>query len=119
MRGLRRGAVRRRHEVRVGHGMAELLRAGRGPERGAARGSKPRDASHRSPLPTLRRASGARVRRRAGAYRHALLHQLVRARPGDAGLAASSSAEWRIRHISKASAVDPQDLSTRGLEPDR
>ena len=76
LRGLRRDAVRRRHEVRLRHRLAELHRAGRRRGGRAAPRQQPVHAPHGGPLPQLRWPSRPRVRRRPRAHRAALLHQL-------------------------------------------
>ena len=73
---LRRRAFPLGREVRLGHGLAELLEA-RGRRKRRHRGrQQPLHAAHRSAVQPLRRASRPRVRRRPGADRAALLHQL-------------------------------------------
>ena len=113
---LRRGAVRLRHQVRVGLGLAELHRAqgGRG-RRGQAR-RLARDDPHGGRLQALRRPPRARVRGRPARSRGpALLHELLRdglsahrfgvarqqaapaALAADAPPAAPSASVWRSR----------------------
>ena len=69
LRRLRRRAVQLGHEVRLGHRLAELHRAGRGRRRRASRGPQPRNGPHRGDLRPLRRPPGPRLpgrpRRRA------------------------------------------------------
>ncbi|CAA9279714.1 MAG: Peptide-methionine (R)-S-oxide reductase MsrB, partial [uncultured Acetobacteraceae bacterium] len=74
LRRLRRGAVRRRHEVRERHRLAELLGAHRGRGRHPDRPQPVHDA-HGSPLRPLRRAPRPRLPGRAEAHRPALLHE--------------------------------------------
>ena len=76
LRGLRRDAVQGRHEVRLGHRLAELHRARRRRGGRAAPRQQPVHAPHGGPLPHLRRAPRPRLRRRPRADRPALLHQL-------------------------------------------
>ena len=73
-----RAALPRRGEVRERHRVAELLRADPGRARDPAR-LQALLAAHRVPLRTLRRAPGARVRRRPRADGAALLQQRRRA----------------------------------------
>ena len=77
LRRLRRRAVQLRHQVRLRHRLAELLRARGRRERRDPRGPQPRDGPHRGPVPPLRRPPRPRVRRRPQPDRPALLHQLA------------------------------------------
>ena len=64
LRGLLGGAVQRRHQVRLGHRLAELHRAGGRRGGRAASRQQPVHAPHRGAVPHLRRASRPRLRRR-------------------------------------------------------
>ena len=65
VRVLWRAAVLLGHEVRVGHGLAELLRRRSPTARSRRLGPRPRDGPHRGPVRQLRRAPRARVPRRS------------------------------------------------------
>ena len=75
-RRLRRAAVLVARQVRLGHGLAELHAAARAEERDDQGGPAPVLDPHRGALEARRLAPGPRVRRRAGADRPALLHEL-------------------------------------------
>jgi len=75
MRMLRQRTVQLGHQVRVGHGMAELLRADSERECPDRCRSFPLHDPHRGAVRAMRRASGARLRRRPAADRPALLHE--------------------------------------------
>ena len=64
-----------------GYGLAELRRARRSRQRRDEARLEPRHDPHRGRLRDVRRPPWPRVRRRPGADRQALLHQLLRARP--------------------------------------
>ena len=76
LRLLRHAAVRVGREVRVGHRLAVVRRAGGQGERPRGSGQHVLDAPDRGRLRGVRRAPGPRVSRRAGADRHAVLHEL-------------------------------------------
>ena len=104
LRGLRGRAVQLRHQVRLGHRLAELHRAGRRRGRRAAPRQQPVHASHRGALPPLRWPSGPRLRRRS------------RARPG------SATASTRPRCPSRPARRPPRrsrERSRRPAEPGR
>src|SRR6266511_1926547 len=82
LRGLRSRAIPLRREVRLGHGLAELLGAGLIRRRGTPRRLQPLHEPDRGDVRVVRLASGARLRRRPPAHRPAVLHKLVLARPG-------------------------------------
>ena len=79
---LRRRALPLGREVPLRLGLAELRRAGRARRRRDDRRHEPRDGAHRGRLRDLRRSPGSCLRRRPAADGPAVLHQLVRARPG-------------------------------------
>ena len=101
LRRLRRGALRRRDEVRVGLRLAELHRPEGRRGRRARRGPLPRHGPHRGALRALRRAPGPRLPRRPGPERRALLHELgaLEFEPADVsaprGLTPRAGAPWR------------------------
>ena len=80
LRLLRRGPLQLRRQVRFRHRLAELHEAGGARERRHGGGYELRHAPGRGHVQPLRRASGPRLSRRAGAHRLALLHELRRAR---------------------------------------
>src|SRR5215210_2413181 len=82
VRGLRRGALPLRCEVRLRLRLAELRRAGRPRQRRHRDRLELRDDSHRGDVRLVRRPPRPRLPRRAGPDGTALLHQLVRARAG-------------------------------------
>ncbi|CAA9240163.1 MAG: Peptide-methionine (R)-S-oxide reductase MsrB, partial [uncultured Acidimicrobiales bacterium] len=82
--GVRQPAVLLDHEVRVGLGVAQLLCAAVVGRRRAGRGPQPRDGAGRGPLRPVQLPPGPPLRRRAGAQRAALLHELALA-PGRGG----------------------------------
>ncbi len=88
-RGVRERAVPLGRQVRLGHRLAELLRAGHRAGRRAAARQQPAHAPHRGRLPALRRSSRPCLRRRACPDGRPLLHQLVRA-----GLRARAADSW-------------------------
>ncbi len=103
LRGLRSAAVFVGRQVRVGHGLAELFPAGGAGARGGTEGPQPRHGAHGGALRAVRRALGARVRRRAAADGAALLHQLRRAavRAPDAGEVMAGERPRRMADISR------------------
>lgn len=78
----RKRAVPLGREVRLGHGLAELLGAGLIRRRGAPRRLQPLHAPDRGDVRVVRLAPGARLRRRPPANRPPVLHKFVLARPG-------------------------------------
>ncbi len=83
---LRHGALRLRHEVRLGLRLAELLRGHRPRQRARGTRHEPRHGAHRDRLQCLRLAPRPRLPGRTATHRPALLHQLrvaeVRAEAG-------------------------------------
>src|SRR5579859_2647843 len=73
---LRYGAVYLEHEIRLGHGMAELLDSGGGGEYRHGRRQDFRHDKNVSFVQALRCPPGARVSRRTSSDRPALLHEL-------------------------------------------
>src|SRR5437763_14373711 len=98
LRGLRRGALPCRGEVRERQRLAELHAARRSARRRVGARSEPRDAPARGALPPLRRTSRPRLPGRTASYRRALLHQLGVAQEGAlTQLAARSRRSFRSR----------------------
>ena len=76
LRRLRSAPFRQRGEVRVGHRLAELLRAGRQGQGRFRHRRRLRHAANRNPVQPLRRPSRPCLRRWAGSDGSALLRQL-------------------------------------------
>src|SRR3989454_1095764 len=85
-RRLGRAGLQLNRQVRLRHRLAELHETARPREHPGAGGPPAVHVAHRDPLRARRLAPGARLRRRAGADRQALLHELGRAalHPGGA-----------------------------------
>src|SRR5262245_38048629 len=88
-------------EVRVGHRLAELLRAVRSGAPQLAPRPELRDGARGDPLPALRWASRSRIPRRAAAHAPALLHELRLADvlPGGSRAAARGAAGGIARGV--------------------
>ena len=98
LRLLRAALVRCRHQVRLRHRLAELLRADRRGRGGVRDRSQPRHGAHRGAVQPLRCASRPRVSRRPRADRPALLHELGGAQAGARRTAASGDARIHAGH---------------------
>src|SRR3954447_26682281 len=102
LRRLRQRALQLGDEVRVRHGLAELHRADRPRERDPRDRHEPRHGPHRGQVRALRLAPRTRLRRRAGAGRRALLHELGRARARASLIAVPNVSEGRDRRTLEA-----------------
>ena len=119
-RGCGAGAVQLRHQVRLRHRLAELLRPD-GPRDGRDPGrQQPLHEAHRGRLHALRRPPRPRLRRRPEPDRAALLHQLLlarlRARRSSASAPARRVSELADR-LPRCSAAQLDRIDLRGGSP--